>query len=873
MTFSGGTPGCEDASDTLTVYPLTLGTRATKSFNPVNIAPGTSTTMQIRVTAPGDTSLTDFDLTDSLPANVYISDPANATQNNCGSGTITAVAGASSYVFSDGTIPEGETCTLRVQLTSNEYGPHTNTIRTADITNAEDRNIPADVTAAFTVRDISVGKDFESSIVGRDGITRLTITLTNNFSILLTDLEFTDNLNGTPTDGIIIATPSNLVNTCNGTVTADAGTQLVSLSGGSIQPDQSCEISFDVQGKSTINPPPGTTYTNTIEIGDVTGRVNGTTVTQNWAAASDGLTVGSPDFRINKKFDPILVTGNFASTMTITLVNPLSSTINNISFSDNLPEHMLLADPPEQDVGTCGGTITPAVDRKSFTYSGGDLPANGSCKLTIKAMMEVTGNLINTIPQYAVTTTQGATNVDPTSATLTNLSSVGISKHFSPNPVTPGSESQLTITVDKIGIGIGLTGLGLIDTLTDGLTIADTPSASTTCGGTLSAPAGGLVISLSDGVMPIGTDTCEIVVSVRSPSSSVDIDGYRNVIPAGTVETEEGYTNILPAEDTLGTIFDPPMGIKTFNSAGLPVLEWRQVWINNINSSAIDAEIHDDIPEGTTYVADSIVCEERGVSRTDICEYDEIDDQIFWSGEIGPDRDAMDEDSAINEVIITFQIEVPDIMNTVENQASALVDSNGDGDFEDETSLTSTSLSNNSIWYRYAEVLPNSGFAPERITRLPVEPNDLYITETGLRIEIPDLLVNTEIVGVPKIDNQWEVSWLGDRSGYLEGTTFPTWKGNSAVTGHVYDSDGNPGIFHDLKDLSWGDEILIYAYGQIYVYEVRMVDNYVCPDDTRSIYQNEDYPWLTLVTCRGYDEKTDTYAWRVVVRAIQTKIY
>ena len=42
--------------------------------------------------------------------------------------------------------------------------------------------------------------------------------------------------------------------------------------------------------------------------------------------------------------------------------------------------------------------------------------------------MEVTGNLINTIPAYSVTTTQGATNVDPTSATLTNLSSVGITK-------------------------------------------------------------------------------------------------------------------------------------------------------------------------------------------------------------------------------------------------------------------------------------------------------------------------------------------------------------------------------------------------------------------------------------------------------------
>ena len=310
-----------------------------------------------------------------------------------------------------------------------------------------------------------------------------------------------------------------------------------------------------MQGKSTTNPPPGTTYTNTIAIGDVTGIVNGTTATQNWAAASDGLKVGTPEFRINKKFDPILVTGDYASTMTITLVNPLSSALSNISFTDSLPTNMLLADPPEPNVGTCNGTIIPASDRKSFTYSGGNLAGNGSCKLTIKAIMEVTGNRINTIPAYAVTTTQGATNVDPTSATLTNLSSVGLTKEFSPNPVTPGSVSQLTLTINKIGIGIGLTGLGLTDTLTGGLTISDSPAATNTCGGTLNVPNGGTVISLSGGVMPMGTDTCTIVVSILSPSTAVDIDGYSNIIPPGSIVTDEGYTNILPAEDILGTDF------------------------------------------------------------------------------------------------------------------------------------------------------------------------------------------------------------------------------------------------------------------------------------------------------------------------------
>lgn len=874
MSFDGGTAGCQPASATLRVYPSTLGLRATKSFSPANIPPDTPTTLTISITAPGDTDLSNFSLTDNLPADVVIFDPPIATQtSNCGSGTITANAGESVINFSGGLLPAGRTCRLTVAVTSSEYGPHTNTLLPTDISNTEDRNLPASVSGSFTVRDITVLKDFASDLIGFDGITTLTITLINNYSIPITDLAFSDSLGGSTTDGLIIATPSNLTSTCNATITAVEGAQDISLSDGILLSNESCTISFDIQGKSTTNPPLGTTYTNTIGIGDVTGIINGTTVTQNWYAASDSVRVGTPEFRINKKFDPILVTGDVASTMTISLFNPLSSTLNNISFTDTLPINMLLAVPADPDVGTCGGTITPAPDRKSFTFSGGSLTGSGSCKLTIKAMMEVTGNRINTIPQYAVTTTEGATNIDPTSATLTNLSSVGITKRFSPNPVTPGSTSQLTLTVDKIGIGIGLTGLGLIDTLPSGLTIADPPAASNSCGGNLNVPAGGTVITLTNGAMPIGTDTCTIVVDIQTPTTGIEIDGYTNIIPPGTITTNEGYTNILPAEDTLGTIFDPPLGIKSFNDDNLQILIWKQVWINHTNSNVVDVEIRDEVPPGTTYIPGSINCDTDGViSNTDVCTFDLGTNEIVWSGQIGPDRGATDEESANNEIIITFEVDIPDLLDESSNQASAVVDSDGDGDLDDETSPSSTTNSNTAVWERFPDELPDSGFAPNRITTLPNQPAGFYNTYPSIELEIPSLGLRTEIVGVPKIDNSWEVSWLGDQVGYLEGTAFPTWRGNSALTGHVYDANGQPGIFHDLKDLNWGDEVRVHFYGQVYVYEVRSVDKYVLPGDTSDVYKHEEYPWLTLITCRDYDEATDTYASRVLVRAVQVRI-
>ncbi len=81
----------------------------------------------------------------------------------------------------------------------------------------------------------------------------------------------------------------------------------------------------------------------------------------------------------------------------------------------------------------------------------------------------------------------------------------------------------------------------------------------------------------------------------------------------------------------------------------------------------------------------------------------------------------------------------------------------------------------------------------------------------------------------------------------------------NALTAHVYDANGQPGLFSNLSQLKWGDEVIVHAYGQAYIYEVRSIDNFVQPDDTSTVYKYEDYPWLTLITCRGYDEDNDSY--------------
>jgi LPXTG-site transpeptidase (sortase) family protein len=168
-------------------------------------------------------------------------------------------------------------------------------------------------------------------------------------------------------------------------------------------------------------------------------------------------------------------------------------------------------------------------------------------------------------------------------------------------------------------------------------------------------------------------------------------------------------------------------------------------------------------------------------------------------------------------------------------------------------------------------VIPVTGFAPGRTTMLPVQPAaDAYNSLGDLWLEIPKLNVKISIIGIPVKNSTWDVTWLSNQAGYLQGTAFPTWNGNSVITAHIYLADGTPGPFVALKSLAWGDEIIIHAFGQRYVYQVR--DNQRVKPDDATVFRHEEKPWVTLVTCQGYDEAKGTYLYRTAIRAVLMRV-
>jgi LPXTG-site transpeptidase (sortase) family protein len=581
LTIPGGPTIPSSVTAPVTVYTVGQGVPSTKTFSPGTINIFGSSTLELTFTAPADTSLSGFTVTDTLPAGLFLATPVNQSLTNCGTGTLddgagnALVGGETTIRLINGSFAASTTCIVEVDVTSITGSTaginYVNTIQPGDVSSNEGRTMPGPITDTLVVQsppDLEVTKAFYPDIVNPNGLSTLTITLENSNAADLINVSLTDTLPGTATDGVVVAPIPNASTNCGaGAVTALAGSQTITMTGGTIPAQVGgvngiCTILVDVQGKSTNGAVP-TTHNNIIPATNVLAQISGNPSTLNAnSQANDTITVRDLDLEIVKGFDPQLVFGGADSEMSIILRNPNTGELVNISFTDDLPydsasgDAMILSNPTNFDASDCDPPVGPpavltgTAGSGTFSFSGGYLAAGDSCTLTLNATMVVNGNRTNTIPAMAVTTFNGATNGTPTSATLTNLAGASIGKDFAPNPISAGlgSWSILTITI-RTTATVAITGIGLVDGLPAGLEVAGgaAPAPTNGCGGTFSAPAGATSVQLSGGSLPIGFDTCILTVPVTGANPGT----YTNTIPDNTLTNDQSVTNLFPASAQL----------------------------------------------------------------------------------------------------------------------------------------------------------------------------------------------------------------------------------------------------------------------------------------------------------------------------------
>ncbi len=353
-----------------------------------------------------------------------------------------------------------------------------------------------------------VVKSFSPAVIGANGTSLLSITLTNTNASAITGATFTDNY---PPN---LLNSGTVTNTCGGTATAAAGGASMSLSGGTVPGNGSCSVSVVVTSAIAAS------YPNS------TGLVT-TSNSQAGSAASATLTVqaiSAANSTVNANPTTVLANGVSSSTITVTLRD-----------GANLP--------------VAGKTVTLAKSSGSSVIS----PASAVTNSSGVAIFTVT----NTVQEGPITYTARDTTdaITVTQTAQVSFVRTDILKTFNPSTIAAGGPSTLTVTISNL-TNASVTGSGFTDTYPAGLVNAGNPTASSCGSGTVQGGAGSNALGMS-GATIAANGSCTVTVSVTAATAGT----YNNTATNTTGNSSAASLTVLPVSATLSTVTASPVSV------------------------------------------------------------------------------------------------------------------------------------------------------------------------------------------------------------------------------------------------------------------------------------------------------------------------
>jgi uncharacterized repeat protein (TIGR01451 family) len=540
--------GLSIASNTLFPGMATADIAVNKSFNPISVTTNQPSKVSIELFNSNSVAATGTTFTDSLPAGLKVASPNNFS-STC-NGTLTAVAGSTSISLANGIIPASigniGSCKIEVDVVSTSTGTYLNTILPLAVSSSQGKN-PLKGEATLLISPsapITGSKTFSAvNLHGGGAAATMTIVLNNANAYDLTGTKFTDTF---PTGLKLTATPAQ-TNTCGGTVTANPSTSSVALLGSTILAGSNCTITVQVEADNA-NVFQDALITNSIA-------ANGVTTTQGItnSAAIQGTVQVQRAAQIAKSFAPSSIQTGQTSVLTLTLKNFNASAINNANLTDTFPSNLTATGLVSN---SCGGS--PTVTAGAVTLIGGSIPAApagsgfGSCDILVNVTSNQIGNAINSISAGNF----AGVNYPASTATLAvaQASSVSMTKAFAPSPGQRGNQSTLTLTLNNTAASpANIT--SFTDDLTSmgaGFTVAASPAATTTCGGTVGAIANSTSITKNNGAIP-ANGSCTITIPIAI-APNAPLGAKTNTIPINGLQTDKGNnTTVVSAPLTVQT--------------------------------------------------------------------------------------------------------------------------------------------------------------------------------------------------------------------------------------------------------------------------------------------------------------------------------
>ena len=146
--------------------------------------------------------------------------------------------------------------------------------------------------------------------------------------------------------------------------------------------------------------------------------------------------------------------------------------------------------------------------------------------------------------------------------------------------------------------------------------------------------------------------------------------------------------------------------------------------------------------------------------------------------------------------------------------------------------------------------LPATGFSSVRPTALSEQPAALRYEPVRMRLMLPTLEEDIELVTLPREGNTWAADWLGADAGILEGSDIPG-RGMAVIAAHNTLNDTTYGPFAMLATMEKGDRIFVTGGdGELLSFEV-YANELVEPDGLAAIEALAEENALVLLTCEN----------------------
>ncbi|HPH95894.1 MAG TPA: SdrD B-like domain-containing protein [Anaerolineaceae bacterium] len=391
----------------------------------------------------------------------------------------------------------------------------------------------------------TLSKSFAPSPIVENSTSTLSFTLSNSNSVTLTSVLFNDPL----PSGLVVANPPAATTTCSGaTFSPSAGTNTLSFSGGAIQPNATCTARVNVLAASEGVYPNISGYISSAE--------SGTNSTENGYGAATLTVLNNPG--LIKEFSPSPIYANQVSTLTFTLSNPNSVTLTASSFTDNLPSGVVVANPPSANTTCSGATFSPSAGASVLTFSGGAIPANGTCKASVRVTSSSVGDYFNVSSALtsASPITLTSSTASATLAVIDHYPGLKLLKQVAKSPsgpwgsftlLPPGNDIYYRLTVENVG-DVDMTGVRVTDPLID---MSGCPTLTVP----FSLPTNDPVRSCVVGPFAAATGTVQNTATARgyyngTPYSSPSTAEYVGVnlvsYPALNLEKQVSTSNVGP---------------------------------------------------------------------------------------------------------------------------------------------------------------------------------------------------------------------------------------------------------------------------------------------------------------------------------------